>query len=125
MRKSKNHSWRARASLIWAWALFVAIQLVGGWFLDYRWQAVRFPSAAGVMARLEQEPSPEIVFLGSSRFGGGIKPEVIEPLLAAEKEDRVVSVLNAAVPCGDAIASKYIFAKLLRAGVHPRWSSWR
>jgi hypothetical protein len=117
---SKDRSHRARGTLLWALALFTAGQLIAVALLDYPFWRLRFPSAADALGRFEARPSADIVFLGSSRFGGGIKPAEIESLLTRTSPGVPCSVLNGAVVAGDAIASELVLGKLLRAGARPR-----
>src|SRR5262245_1908229 len=91
---------KARSALIWAAAYFVVLQLAGSLLFDYVWTAVRFPSAAQVLIRLEQRgKNPDIVCLGSSRFGAGIN----ESEIGWELQQRLQlpsrpEVFNASVP---------------------------
>jgi hypothetical protein len=121
-RRACGRRCKARATLLWGLILFAAAQVVGGLLLDYCWPQLRFPSAAGVLARLHQQPDPQIVFLGSSRFGSAIFDHEIASLLQrnSDKPDQPYPVLNAAVPVGDPIAEEYVLKQLLRAGAHPR-----
>jgi hypothetical protein len=119
MSESKDRRRRARATLIWALALFVAAQLAGGLLLDYPFWRLRFPSAASVLQHLEQEPSPQVVVLGSSRVAG-IVPAEVEPLLAQDSPGHPCGVINGSIPAGDAISSKFVLDKLLQAGARPR-----
>jgi len=110
---------RSRAALAWAAALFVFVQLVGGALLDSRWQAVRFPSAALIMAQLKSKQRPvDIVCLGSSRFMHGLREEDLEQVMH-QLTGRPVSVLNAAVPSGEQVSSLYMLDQLLQREVKP------
>jgi hypothetical protein len=113
---------RARAVLLWAAGLFAAVQLTASLLLDYAWPLLRFPSARRTMAALAAEPGPpEIVALGSSRFGAGIAPHEIGALLGRQLDaGRPVGVFNAAAPAGDSIAAEFLLRRLLRAGVRPK-----
>ena len=64
---------------------------------------------------------PEIVALGSSRFGAGIQAGEMTRLLTKEFQTaRPVGVFNASVPAGDAIPAEFLLHRLLDAGARPR-----
>lgn len=113
---------RARRSLrvlAWAGAAFVLAQLVGGLLLDYRWPDVRFPLMGRVFVNLKTfERPPEIVFMGSSRFAGLIRPCVMDPTLRQYTRN-APRTFNAAVPGGDALVAERMLDRMLREGHRP------
>ncbi len=110
---------RGLAILLWAGGLFAAAQLVVGLLLDHCWPDVRFPQAGRVFARLEAlGRTPEIVFMGSSRFEGAVCPYVLDPLLRAYTRQAPRS-FNAAVGAGDALVAERMLDRMLRAGRVP------
>ena len=119
LRPSHQRGWRV---MLWACGVFVAAQLVAGLLIDTCWQRVRFPSAAEVFRQIEagRKRGPDILFLGSSRFGSSIVPGVIQPRLRARTGDRDVEVRSGWVPGGDAFAEDYVLEHLLAHGASPR-----
>src|SRR5438046_445265 len=60
---------RGRAALLGVGVIFALAQLAAGLLLDWRGLAVRFPSAARVLAAAPRDgQGPDVVLLGSSRF---------------------------------------------------------
>lgn len=120
--RKDRHSRHARAVLLWAVALYGAVQLTAGLLLDYRWPLLRFPSAAYRMIQLSQQSAtPDVVTLGSSRFGAGIVPREISTLLNSEcQPSRPIGIFNASVPAGDPISAEFMLHRLLDRGVRPR-----
>jgi hypothetical protein len=118
--RARSDQRRARAALLGAGAIFLAVQFLGGLLLDRYGLAVRFPSAARVLDRIEPEHPPDVVILGSSRFMG-LRTEEATRLLAGLRSDGgPVEVCNAAVPYGEPIAQEYVLERLLARGVRPR-----
>src|SRR4051812_42690767 len=82
VRRQARH---ARSVLIWTALLFGSAQLGGGLLLDYAWPLLRFPSLGTIVTRLQKKPDwPLVVFLGSSRFGCGIREDEISSLMQRE-----------------------------------------
>ena len=119
-RPLSAHNRRARAALLWTAGLFLAAQLVGGFLLDTVGQAIRFPSAAHVLERVEQGERPAVICLGSSRFAHGLNESLLKEGLTRELGGAGPAILNASVPAGDQVSSDYILQKLLAEGVRPR-----
>ena len=112
---------RGRAALLGAAVLVVLAQLTAGLLLDLRGLAVRFPSAARVLAAVPRDGhGPDVVFLGSSRFEGLLADEATALLRLENPEVGPVKVCNLAVPGGDPIAEDYVLECLLRRGSRPR-----
>jgi len=112
---------RARTALLAAGAVFVLVQLLAGVLLDRHGLAVRFPSAARALAAVPRnQPGPDVVLLGSSRFGALDAAEASTLLRLEHPEAGPVEVSNLAVPGGDPIAEEYVFERLLRQGGRPR-----
>jgi len=112
---------RGRSALLWAGGLFLLLQFLGGLVLDYAWTAVRFPTAARLLAYLETRPkAPDIVCLGSSRFGLGLHAPEVGWTLAEEFGHEGVGVFNASVEAGDFISAEFMLRHLLQKGVRPK-----
>jgi hypothetical protein len=112
---------RGRRVLAWMAGVFVLVQLSAGLLLDYRWPWVRWPSSARALACLkgDRPGGPDIVFMGSSRFGSCIRADVVQPRLRARTADRLVQVVNASVPAADGYAADYLLKQALAAGSRP------
>lgn len=118
-RKRLSLSSKARSALAWAAVFFVLLQLAGSLLFDHVWTSVRFPSAAQVVARLDRKP--DIVFLGSSRFGTDVNETEIGWEIQQQRQlPRRPEVLNASVPAGDLIAADYLLDQILRHGARPK-----
>ncbi len=113
---------RMRVALLWAAALFLSLQLAIGVILDFVCPLIRFPSAAEMLAYLKQCPAPpEIVCLGSSRFGSGILTDTAQDALGKQAGLSTIPVVfNASTPWGDLITADFVLKQVLRAGVTPR-----
>lgn len=113
---------RAQAALLWALGLFLAVQLAAGYVLDEWGLAVRFPTAARHLAYLQSRPrQPDIVCLGSSRFGLGLSAPTMQQVLCTELNGETTpEVFNAAIEAGDCISADYMMTRLLQQGVRPR-----
>jgi hypothetical protein len=105
--------------LLWTGGVFVLAQLVGGLLLDHCWPDVRFPQAGAVLTRLKASArTPEVVIMGSSRFEGAVRPEVLDPLLW-QYTRQGPRVFNAALGAGDAVVAERLLGRMLDAGRRP------
>jgi hypothetical protein len=101
--------------------IFALAQLAAGLLLDWRGLAVRFPSAARVLADAPRGGrGPDVVFLGSSRFIPLRANEATALLRLENTSAGPVEVYNAAVPGGDPIVEDFLLERLLRQGSRPR-----
>lgn len=121
MARCAAHRHRARSALIWTLAFVALAQLVIGLLIDYRGLAIRFPLAAAILNTLTPGgPSPDIICVGSSRFGCGIVPEQISRILARQvPQAKRPLVLNASTPGGDLITADYVLRLLFQGGARP------
>lgn len=104
---------RARAGLLWGVCAFFVVQLAAGILLDLFGLPLRFGEATAVLDKLAD---PEVIFLGSSRFLGGVAVDEM-----ARRTNRPPNaVLNAAVTAGDVISADFILAQLLDRGALPK-----
>jgi hypothetical protein len=110
---------RGRRVVVWMLGLFFGIQLLSTWLLDRHGLRIRFPVMAEVKAEVLAE-KPQIVFLGSSRFGSTVNPELMTALFRRELGDKAPRVANAAVAAGDPIVSERMLDQLLAQGCRPR-----
>lgn len=107
--------------LLWMFAFFVAGQLGGGALLDRLWPQLRFPFLYQQLDRLDAQPQPpDIVFLGSSRFGSGVSGEHVTEWLRQLTGDEKVHAFNAAIPAGDPVVCEVMLQHLLQRGIRPR-----
>ena len=116
-----THARRGRRALLWAVAVFALAQFGGGLLLDYVWPELRFPTAHLTFKALQQQPrSPDVMCLGSSRFGAGFQQGNIQEVLRDDTGDAQVTVFNAAIEAGDLVTADYIMEHALNQGVRPR-----
>jgi hypothetical protein len=100
---------------------YLFIQFLGGVLLDYHLPQLRFPSAAATVEALSRQPhDPEVICLGSSRFGAGFVQQEIRDHLRRASGDSQVLVFNAAIEAGDLITAQYILQHILDRGIRPR-----
>lgn len=119
-RRSQHYSHRGMRTVAWAVAGVLFLHLVGGLLLDYRWPEVRFPSAESTLQALRRQPrDPDILCLGSSRFGAGFVQEQIRQQLQEETGHLDVLVFNAAIEAGDLITAEYVLGRMVEQGICP------
>ena len=107
---------RGRRVLLWAGALFLAVQLSAGIWLDYYGLPIRFSEAARVLRAMRALPtSPDVVVFGSSRFERGVDAQITADCMSGGP----VSVFNSAVPAGDLVVMDFLFEQSLRLGIRP------
>ncbi|HBZ70037.1 MAG TPA: hypothetical protein DEP35_09995 [Deltaproteobacteria bacterium] len=112
---------RAARILLLAAILFFCGELVVGVFLDTAPFSVRFPEAAAVLERArKQNPPPDIVFFGSSRFMSAIAPAEIDQQLRASHGEGIPVMLPMAVLGGDFVSTEFLLDRMLAEGVRPR-----
>jgi hypothetical protein len=98
---------------------FALLQLVGGLLLDTCCWEVRFPEAGRVFARAAAlDRPPDIACMGSSRFAGAVRPDVVDPLLLAYTREGP-RTFNASVAAGDAIVAERLLDRMIRADRRP------
>src|SRR5208283_81841 len=101
-RRKADRRRRGLRIVLWFVVLFWLVQVLGGVVLDYVWVRARFPKLADMYARLRaRQPTPEIVFCGSSRFEGEINCAVMDAELRHAFGDQAPRTFNAALPAGD------------------------
>jgi hypothetical protein len=107
--------------LLWMGLAYLCIQLVGGIILDYHLPQLRFPSATATFEALSRLPhAPEVICLGSSRFGAGFVQQEIRDRLRRASGDSQVLVFNAAIEAGDLITAQYMLERILDQRIRPR-----
>ncbi|MBI2804190.1 MAG: hypothetical protein HYX68_04300 [Planctomycetes bacterium] len=112
---------RGRRILLWIACWFLLAQIACSLVLDYFWVRVRNPMQAERYARLKARARPpEILFLGSSRFGGDINCEVMDAELRAQLGDRAPRTFNAWLGKGDPTAFERVFTELSQEGYRPK-----
>ncbi|MBL8792300.1 MAG: hypothetical protein JNM56_00190 [Planctomycetia bacterium] len=112
---------RAKQSVVWFAGLFLLVQLAGSWLLDHPWLPLRFRTATRLLAHLDaNHRRPDVVLLGSSRFGIGLHGGTIAEVLAEGHSGDKPFVFNSCVEAGDAISAEFMFDALLERGVRPQ-----
>ena len=116
----RDRRWHSRRTLLWLSAVAPLAQLVAGLVLDHLCPEIRFPDAAETRRALRQAvPPPAIVCLGSSRFQGGVRHDVVNPLLR-QATNSPLFLFNAAVPAGDPVVYDLLLDDVLRLKPLPR-----
>jgi hypothetical protein len=101
--------------------LFALAQLAGGWALDHLWLSARNPLQAQMYACLEaRRRTPEIMFLGSSRFESNINCDVVDAELRRVLGESAPRTFNAALPAADGTVFERLFDDVCRNGRTPR-----
>jgi hypothetical protein len=120
MSRGRTKSDRSRRCLLLAGLVFLALQLGVGLILDRSLPKIRFLYAVQVMnaaARLSR--SPDIVFMGSSRFRGGLNMGQLQEFMSTSFGADAPLMFNAAVPAGDPFVMDYLIRLLARQGIAP------
>lgn len=94
------------------------IQFMAGLWLDRYGLAIRFPSAARVLAGASGR-DVDIVILGTSRFEAFNASEATGWLRISDPSRAAIEVYNASVPAGDPIAADFVMERLLARGLRP------
>ena len=119
--ETRSSSRRSAQILLLAAVLFGFGELALGALLDTAPFSVRFPEAAAVLERARtQNPPPDIVFFGSSRFMAAIVPTQIDEALRSAHGDRVPGLLPMAVLGGDFVSTEFLFDQMLAQDIRPR-----
>lgn len=119
-RRSRAHERRSLLVLALAALTFVTVQQVGGWLLRNRWPEVRFAGLEDLERHArDARHRPVVAFLGSSRFGCGIKPTEISRSWQSSSVWSLGEPLKFALPACDSIAMEFIYANLRRQGLTP------
>src|SRR5436190_10492032 len=117
-RGRRHYERRCRRTLAWLACTFVAAQIVAGLWFDYVQPRVRFSQLYRQLDLLRDRPtSPDILCLGSSRFGTCLVDQEMTRLLREGGSD--LNVLNLGVPLGDLVASENTLEQLLHRNVRP------
>lgn len=104
--------------ILWLLGTFVIAQGVAGVWFDYVQPRVRFSHLYRQFDLLEEQPPPDVLCLGSSRFGTCLSDaEMAEQLRLGS---RGPSVFNLGVPLGDVVASENTLEQVLRQGLRPK-----
>jgi len=115
-----DFSSNSRRTLLWC-ALFLLISPIpGGWLIDHCPMHIRFPEGAATVSSWEKaNPHPNILLLGSSRFGSFIRTA---DLSAATKQlvgNDSPLFFNSAIPGGDPITLEFLTRHLLASRSAP------
>lgn len=115
---------QARSAIVWALAVFLAIQLGLNLLVEadnptiYDDEfSVRFPALQTLMA--EAPGQPLLLLIGSSRSGMAYLPEVLPPLQTPAGERPIL--YNFSHQGAGPILNAMMLRRLLRRGIRPRW----
>ncbi len=107
--------------LAWFVAVFFVTQIALSSALDTIWAHVRFPYFFQQLDRIEQLPSgPDVVCLGSSRFGSDIEHREMTRILRARTNDATLIAFNSYAPAGDLYVNERMLRELLARNIRPR-----
>jgi len=117
----KENRRRGFRIVLWTMGLFVLAQVLGGLVLDYLWIRVRFPWQADMYEILQARARPpEILFLGSSRFGCTWDCNILDAGLRQELGEQSPRTFNCSLPYGDPTVCERVFDDLLHMGYRPK-----
>jgi len=117
----RSNPQRSAKILLLAVILVFCGELALGVYLDTAPLSVRFPEAAAVLEHARtQNPPPDIVFFGSSRFMAAIAPAEIDQALRTSHGGRIPAVLPMPVLGGDFVSTEFLLDRMLAEGVRPR-----
>jgi len=118
--RGRTKSDRSRRCLLLAGLVFLAVQLGVGLILDRSLPKIRFLYAEQVMnAAAGLSRSPDIVFMGSSRFRGGLNMGQLQEFMSTSFGADAPLMFNAALPAGDPFVMDYLIRLLARQGIAP------
>jgi len=111
---------RSKRLLLTVLILIAAAQLGVGLLLDLDPLKVRFRPAESIIANLcEASRHPDILFLGSSRFGDGIKIGELQKAMNETFGKEAPLMVNCAFPAADPYSMDFLLRHILRRGITP------
>src|SRR5258707_259322 len=119
-RKSLRNKRRGKTVLLWAVVLYGVAQLGINLMLDCRWphlRSVYLTNICGLMTRLTS--APDVLILGTSRFGMAVSASEVETNLRSLTGERVLTVFNASVAAGDYVTADFIMRGFIKQGKCP------
>jgi hypothetical protein len=120
VKRGNNRQKRNRRILLLAGLLVMAGQLGAGLLLDQNVLKVRFISANIAINGVTGLPCrPDILFMGSSRFGAGINVTKIHELMSASFAEEVPTMYNAWVAGADPYSIHFLVQHLADRGIIP------
>ncbi len=112
---------RSRRCLLLAGLIFLAVQIAVGLFLDLSLPKIRFQGAVQVVkAASELGRSPDIVFVGSSRFKSGLNMGEFQEFMSAKFGQDAPLMFNAAIAGADPFAMDYVVRLLYGHGTRQK-----
>jgi hypothetical protein len=111
---------RCRRLVAIAVATFFCVQFVGGLFLDLGHPEIRYQAFADRVASLRRQSStPDLVYLGSSRFNFDLDADLMMCDLREGLGRPDYRVFRGAVPGADALVMERYLDEMDRSGMHP------
>jgi hypothetical protein len=111
---------KARQTLVLAALTILLGEILAGFMIDRAPLKFRFPEVPRIVRTARMRGySPEIVFLGGSRFRNLVNAKAVEQELAKATSNGPPFVLNAAVAAGGPETFDFLVTKLLDAAVRP------
>lgn len=120
MKRGNNRQKRNKRILLLVGLLVMAGQLGAGLLLDQNVLKVRFIAANIAIKGVTSLPHrPDILFMGSSRFGAGINIAKIRELMSASFAEEVPTMYNASVAAADPYSMHFLIQHLADRGIIP------
>lgn len=121
VKRRENRQKRNKRILLLVGLLILAGQIGVGLLLDQNLLKVRFPAAEAMINAIARLPrQPDIVFMGSSRFEGGINVAEIRQLMEIPFGEEAPQMFNASIRASDPYSMHFLMRMLADRGVMPR-----
>jgi hypothetical protein len=119
-RRIRTEATRCRVLLTTAVVTFFCVQLVGGEAIERFRPGIRYEWLEERLAALRRQPrTPDLVYLGSSRFCLGLDAAELSCELGRHLDRPDFRAVGAAVPAGDFLVMERVLDEMDRIGMHP------
>jgi hypothetical protein len=105
--------------LLWAGFLYLLAQVVIDAFIDDCKPELRSPYLVDVFRRLRDTPDPDVVCLGTSRFGLAFSPVEVQAEMRRLTGDSELVVFNASIAARDFHTADFTLREMLARGARP------
>jgi hypothetical protein len=111
---------RIRRTFGWTVGVFFALQIGGGFVIDYALPRIRFRWHIDPVERMSCGKRPDLVYLGSSRSMSSLNASELTHELRERTGQFDFRVVGAPIPGGDFLTMEGLVNEMLRQGVRPR-----